>query len=116
MARSLNNGSIESTQTRTKQNEQTTIKIAMAFKQAQPAATEPQHISSSCGVPSTSRRMYTARDCQAESDFPTLTLYVDVDQAGDADLAALASPKTSSRNTDIFRGSNAAQDGNIWVQ
>ena len=52
----------------------------MAFKQAQPAATEPQHISSSCGVPSTSRRMYTARDCQAESDIPTLTLYVDVGQ------------------------------------
>ena len=50
----------------------------------------------------------------AASDLPTLTLCVDVGQAGDADEAALASAETSSHNSDLVCGSSAAQ-GSIWV-
>ena len=50
----------------------------------------------------------------AASDLPTLTLCVDVGQAGDADVAARASPDTCSHDSDLFHGFNGAQSS-IWV-
>ena len=52
----------------------------------------------------------------ASSDLPTLTLCVDVGQAGDADVAALDSAETTSDDAGLFRGSDFAQGSSIWLE
>ena len=51
----------------------------------------------------------------AVSDLPTLTLCVDVAQAGDVDVAALASAERTGHSAAFFCGSHAAQ-ASIWVR
>ena len=55
-------------------------------------------------------------DCTAgSSDVPTLTLCVDVGQAVNAEVAALASTEANSNDAGLFSGSNVPQGCSIWV-